>query len=94
MKKKNIQSIIIKKLNNLDYAFSFWKTQHKLDINKKAVKSAITTKLLSEHTAQLKQDGKLAKASIDHPDQLIEFELIDQPKKIIDDLCNESEAAV
>ena len=78
-----------------------------MDINQKAVKSAITTKLLSEHTAQLKQDGKLAKAAtqveadqpqldfelMDQPDQHIEFELIDD-QMIIDDLCNESAAAI
>ena len=65
----NISLYILSKSNQLkhlcksfflEYSTTFWKTQHNMDLNMKAVTSAITTKLLSEHTAQRAEDAKLA----------------------------------
>ena len=49
---------------HLDYSVTFWKIQHNIDLNHKAVTAAITSKLLSEHTAQLKEDANLAAAML------------------------------
>ena len=49
---------------HLEYAVTFWKSQHNIDLDNKAVTAAITSKLLSEHTEQLKEDARLAAAKL------------------------------